>query len=126
MEVKNNIFYRVCHVKTLQGLWYDYNGDFTGFIHDRFNFCKNNELKMDFDEEIVGWLSATDSLEKLFNWFTIEDIKELQKYNWFIHVFEAEDVKFYERFQHQIIKQETSRLIKVLDVEEFLQIENKY
>ena len=70
MEVKNNIFYRVCHVKTLQGLWYDYNGDFTGFIHDRFNFCKNNELKMDFDEEIVGWLSATDSLEKLFNWLT--------------------------------------------------------
>jgi hypothetical protein len=33
---------------------------------------------MDFDVELVGWLSATDNLEELFNWFTKEDIVELQ------------------------------------------------
>jgi hypothetical protein len=42
------------------------------------NFCLNTELKMDFDVELVGWLSATDNLEELFNWFTKEDIVELQ------------------------------------------------
>jgi len=123
MEIKTNIFYRVCHIETLQGLWYDYKGNFTGFIHDRLKFCKNNELKMDFDDEIVGWLSATDSLETLFHWFTVEDIKQLQKHGWFIHVFVAEDIKFYERFQHQIIKQDTSRLLKVLNIEEHLRDE---
>jgi hypothetical protein len=43
------------------------------------NFLSGNtELKMDFDVELVGWLSATDNLEELFNWFTKEDIVELQ------------------------------------------------
>ena len=78
---------------------------------------------MDFDDEIVGWLSATDSLETLFHWFTVEDIKQLQKHGWFIHVFVAEDIKFYERFQHQIIKQDTPRLLKVLNIEEHLRDE---
>jgi hypothetical protein len=121
--MENKTYYRVCHVDTLQGLWYDYKGDFTGFIHDKFNFCKNNELKMEFDEEIVGWLSATDSLETLFHWFTMEDIKELQNHGWFIHMFETEDVKFYERFQHLIIKQETSKVVGVLDIHEYLKNE---
>jgi hypothetical protein len=109
-------YYRVCHKDTHQGLWYDYKGGFTGLIHDKFNFCKNNQLRMDFDEEIVGWLSATDSLDTLFHWFTKEDIIALQEHGWFIHEFEASDVKFYERFQHVIIKQETSKVLSILDV----------
>ena len=107
-------FYRVCNTNTQQGLWYNFQGEFTGLIHDKFKFCLNNELKMEYDPEIVGWLSATDSLETLYKWFTREDIKELQKRNWYIHVYEAEDVRFYERFQHQIIKQETSKFIEIL------------
>ena len=109
-----NFYYRVCHKDTLQGLWYDYKGEFTGLIHNDFNFCTNNALEMDFDPEIVGWLSATDSLETLYHWFPQEDIKILQEYGWFIHEFEAEDVKFYERFQHLIINQETSIVSRVL------------
>lgn len=115
MEIKK--YYRVCHKHTLQGLWYDYKGDFTGLIHDQFNFCKNNELRMDFDDEIVGWLSATDSLDTLFFWFTKEDIQNLQEHGWFIHEFEAEDVKFYERFQHLIIKQDTSKVIRIINID---------
>ena len=109
-------FYRVCHKETLQGLWYTYAGDFTGLIHNEFNFCLNNTLEMEFDETIVGWLSATDSLESLWVWFTQEDIKALQEHGWYIHEFEAEDVRFYERFQHLIIKQETSKVIKLIEL----------
>lgn len=105
-------FYRVCNQETLRGLWYDFKGDFTGLIHEDFDFCANSNLKMDFDPEIVGWLSATDNLEDLYKWFPKSDIERLQNFGWFIHEFEAEDYKFYERFQHLIIKQETSKLIR--------------
>lgn len=107
-------YYRVCHIVTLQGLWYRFDGEFTGLIHDKFNFCVNSDLKMDFDEELVGWLSATDSLETLYQWFSKEDIKQLQEYGWFIHEFEADEVKFYERFKHLVIKQETSKVLNVI------------
>jgi len=122
MKRKNVIqpkkYYRVCNKETLQGLWYDYKGQFTGLIHEEFAFCTNNKLEMDFDPEIVGWLSATDSLETLYNWFTKEDIIRLQKWGWYIHEFEAVDVKFYERFQHQVINQETSKVLRVIDLDE--------
>lgn len=112
----NKTYYRVCHKDTLQGLWYAFNGKFTGLIHTEFNFCLNTDLAMDFDEKIVGWLSATDSLEALWAWFTEEDIKKLQEHGWFIHEFHAEDVKFYSRFHHQIIKQDTSKVIKLIKI----------
>ena len=31
-------FYRVCNTDTQQGLWYHFDGKFTGLIHDDFNF----------------------------------------------------------------------------------------
>lgn len=109
-------FYRVCHKETLQGLWYDQSGLFTGFIHGKFNFCTNSSLKMDFDSELCGYLSATDSLRSLFNWFTESDIKELQKHDYLIHVYETDDFKFYEKFQHLVINKENSRLIKTISL----------
>jgi len=103
-------FYRVNHEQTKQGLWYKFEGEFSGLIHNEFKFCTNNELRMDFDEELVGWLSAVDSLEKLYQWFSIEDIKKLQEHGWFIHAFETSNYKFYERFQHDIMCQRDSIL----------------
>jgi hypothetical protein len=105
-------FYRVSHEETQQGLWYDFAGKFTGFIHDKFNFCKNNELKMDFDKTIVGYLSATPDLESLWQWFTKDDILKLQEHGFFIHVYETSDFKFYDRFQHYVISQQESKLIE--------------
>ena len=110
-------FFRVCHKDTLQGLWYAFNGEFTGLIHTDFSFCQNNALRMDFDPEIVGWLSAVETLENLFFWFSELDIARLEQHGWFIHEFEAEDVKFYERFQHTIIKQDTSKVVAVHSLE---------
>lgn len=115
-EVKKRTFYRVCNEETKQGLWYQSDGSFTGLIHDKFDFCHNNKLKMDFDEELVGWLSAVNNLDDLWNWFTKEEIKELQKHGWFIYEYRAEDSKFYERFQHLVIKQNTSRVIRKLEL----------
>ena len=99
-------FYRVSNLETQQGLWYDMQGNFTGLIHDKFNFCMNHKLPMPFDPDLVGWLSATESLEDLFNWFSKEDIERLEKHGWFITVYEAENVKQYKN--HLVICKETS------------------
>lgn len=114
--MENKIFYRVCNEKTQQGLWYNQDGNFTGLIHDKFSFCQNSELKMDFDEEIVGWLSAVENLEDLWKWFSKEDIKKLQEHGWFIYEYEAIHVKFYDRFQHLIINQNTSKVIRKIEL----------
>ena len=53
-KMSKQTYFRVCHKDTLQGLWYTYEGEFTGLIHNEFGFCQNNALRMDFDEEIVG------------------------------------------------------------------------
>ena len=71
---------------------------------------------MDFDQELVGWLSATESIESLYQLFTENDILELQKRGWFIHEFEAGDFKFYEKFQHLVINQETSKFIRIIEL----------
>lgn len=108
----NKTFFRVCKPDTKQGLWYNSDGTFSGLIHDRFDFCANSSLAMDFDPELVGWLSAVPTLEDLFVWFTVEDIKKLQFRGWFIYEYEATVVKFYEKFQHYVICQNTSTVIK--------------
>lgn len=105
-------FYRVSHQDTHQGVWYDITGNFTGLIHKEFNFCKNSNLAMDYDTELVGYLSATTSLEDLYQWFPIEDIRKLQEYGWFIHKYKSADYKFYERFQHEVINQDTMECIE--------------
>ena len=109
-KLKNmsKLYYRIAHEETQQGLWYDSKGNFTGLIHNEFNFCMNTNLPMPFDQDLVGWLSATDSLEDLFNWFSKEDIERLENHGWFITVYEAEKVKRYKN--HLVICQKTSRV----------------
>ena len=102
------LFYRVSNPETGQGLWYDLTGAFTGLIHDRFKFCTNHALAMDFDPELVGWLSAVPNLDDLWVWFTKDDVLRLQEHGWFIHEYEVTSSKFYERFQHDVICQKTS------------------
>ena len=102
-------FYRVAHIETGQGVWYDIYGNFLGLIHDKFNFCKNNNLLMPFDKDLVGYLSATDTLEDLFNWFPMDDIKKLQQFGWFITVYESDNAKVYKN--HFAISKESSIVI---------------
>lgn len=111
-------FYRVSNLDTQQGLWYNFTGTFTGLIHDKFSFCTNSALKMDFDPELIGYLSATPDLETLFLWFPMEDIVKLQEHGYYIHEFETDDYKFYERFQHHVISQAKSKVIWKINVKE--------
>ena len=111
------IFYRVCNPESEQGLWYKFNGEFAGLIHDKFSFCKNSDLAMDFDPDLVGWLSATDSQESLYNWFSKEDILTLQEHGWYIHKYKVKNYRFYEKFQHYVICQSTSELIGKVTLE---------
>lgn len=104
--MEKKIFYRIGNTETEQGLWYDFEGNFTGLIHNEYNFCTNNKLEMPFDPEVVGWLSATNILEDLFNWFTKEDIRQLEEHGYRIGVYEAIDYKFHNG--HFLIKQDTS------------------
>lgn len=114
--MENRTFYRLANTETNQGLWYDSSGNFTGLIHNKFNFCLNNELLMDYDEEVRGYLSATDKLDTLWNWFTKDDIIRLQNFGYVIHVYESQDFKCYEKFQHWLINQETSKIIEKIKI----------
>ena len=107
-------FYRVCNAQTTQGLWYDEKGTHTGLIHNKFNFCFNKDLAMEFDPEIVGFLSVADSLQGLLKWFPEEDILKLQKHDYFLVQYLSTDYKFYERFQHYIINKDTSTLHNII------------
>jgi hypothetical protein len=109
-------FYRVCNPQSEQGLWYDYQGRFTGLIHDKFSFCANSKLEMPFDDELVGWLSAVKNLDDLWAWFTMEDIFQLQKHGWFIHEYEVRDHKFYDKFNHYVIHQDSSKPVRRIDL----------
>jgi hypothetical protein len=115
MEKKK--FYRVCSPETLQGLWYTFNGEFTGLIHGKFDFCMNSELKMDYDPDLVGYLSAVPELKMLWKWFSKEDILQLQKHKFYIYEFEATDYWFYDRFQHFVICQETSIIVQRIEIQ---------
>lgn len=107
METKT--FYRVANNNTHQGLWYDFQGNFTGKIHNQFSFCMNSGLSMPYDKEIVGWLSATETLEDLYNWFPKEDIQKLEKHGYYITVYEAKEFK--RHHNHWIINQDSSVLL---------------
>ena len=111
------IFYRVSNVETNQGLWYDFDGTFTGLIHDKFKFCASNVLPMPFDENAVGWLSTTDNIDDLLLWFPIEDIEELEPHGYFLHEYESEDYKEYEN--HWMVKQDSAKVVRRVNSEEY-------
>lgn len=102
------LFYRVANNTTEQGLWYDFKGNFTGLIHSKFDFCVNNKLPMPYDPDIIGWLSATDTLEDLFNWFSEDDILKLEEHGYSITLYEAVEYRFHNN--HWLIKQDSSTL----------------
>ena len=102
-------FYRLANLDTRQGLWYDQMGNFTGLIHDKFNFCMNNALPMPFDGNTVGFLSATDTLGALYLWFSKDDIRELEQFGYYITIYESFKYKFQNG--HYLICQDTSRLV---------------
>ena len=107
-------FFRIANPNTLQGLWYDYQGEFTGLIHNQFDFCENSGLQMPFDPQLKGYLSATESLEQLYQWFPQADILRLQKAGYVIHEYQSDDYKFYDPYQHLVINQAKSLITNTI------------
>lgn len=66
---------------------------------------------MDFDEEVSGYLSCTESLEDLYKWFSKEDLKSLKEHGYEIYLYSSEDYTYYDRFEHYLINQKTSKII---------------
>lgn len=114
MKKEKKQFYRVSNIESEQGLWYTFQGEFTGLIHNEFNFCMNSQLQMPYDENIVGWLSATSTLNELFNWFSQEDINNLKEHGYSVSLYEATDYKMHGN--HWVIDQKTSKLVELLNI----------
>lgn len=114
------LFLRVSNVSTKQGLWYDYDGNFTGLIHNEFDFCKNSKLPMPYNQDVVGWLSATRSIEDLFIWFPYQDILELQHFGWQIHLFQATIFRFDYDHNHWLIDKDTSIILGNVNLYEYV------
>tara|TARA_R110000796_G_scaffold248124_3_gene374576 strand:- start:745 stop:1107 length:363 start_codon:yes stop_codon:yes gene_type:complete len=110
--MKKKTFYRVANTTTNQGLWYDIDGNFTGLIHKEYDFCRSNVLPMPFDENVVGYLSCTDTLDDLFEWFPMEDIIRLEKGGYYLTVYESEDYKSYHN--HWVFNQNNANFIKTI------------
>lgn len=71
---------------------------------------------MPYDERLVGWLSATETLEELFKWFTNEDIKNLKPHGFTIVEYETCEYKRHEN--HWVIKQDCSNVVRFVNLEE--------
>ncbi|TDW20467.1 hypothetical protein EV128_12597 [Rhizobium azibense] len=74
------LLYRVGYAEGSQGLWYDAEGRETGLIHTLSNavaaglpMAPNPVFKADGR----AWISATDTLPGLANWFSHSDMIEL-------------------------------------------------
>ena len=109
--MKKRLFYRV-GVDSAEGLWYTPQGEFTGKIHNEYNWLSASKLEMPYDEEVIGYLSVVDNIEQLFQWFTKDEIIKLQKQGFKVFEYEATDWKFYERYQHNLINEKTSKIIR--------------
>lgn len=109
--MQTKIFYRVANIETHDGLWYDQQGIFTGKIHKEFDFLGASQLLMPEDKELVGFISVADSLEHLGQWFTKSERERLRESNYHTYAFLAEDYKYYSPFSHNVINQQTSRVL---------------
>lgn len=108
------VFYRVQQDGTDKGLWYDRDGTYNGRIVTDFNWLKAHDLPMEPNEaKAGGWLSATDSLEVLFNWFSIEEIVRLQENNIYAYAYHATEFKWYDPYKHHLIKADSKVIAKL-------------
>jgi hypothetical protein len=106
-------FVRITHAKTKQGVWYDFDGNFTGLIHTKYSFCKSSNLQMPYCEDTVGWISATETIGELLEWFPLKDIRRLQIYGYEVALFESTLYK-YKGTHWLLSKKDSKRIGKVI------------
>lgn len=69
---------------------------------------------MPFDSNIQGYLSAVETLEDIWAWFTPEDVDRLTEYGYRILEYRSDDYKFYNG--HWLINQCTSVMQRIFPV----------
>jgi hypothetical protein len=117
-------FYRVGSVLKGTGLWYDDSGKLINLAKTQFNL-KSGDLPMGYDPNIVGYLSVTDTLDNLLQWFTLDEMITLKDAGYKLMCFDVDvnSAKLYTvpltDVQHWIIPQETSNF-RIIDWSHFL------
>lgn len=92
--------YRVENQVTMGGLWYNEAVEKTDFIKTIPN-AMNRDLPMDFDPTFAGgWYSAGESIPQMRNWFSANDMMELEKAGY--HLYKI-DVKDYRRVPGHVL-----------------------
>ena len=107
------LFYRI-GVDTEEGLWYNKSGEFTGLIYREYNWIGASQLIMPFEQELVGFISVANSLEHLYQWFTKDEILKLQNIGFSIYEYYSEDFKFYDLYKHNVINQNSNKIISTI------------
>jgi hypothetical protein len=83
--------YRIENQQTMNGLWYNEQKECTAFIKTLTN-AKCKDLPMPFDPELYGqdglaWFSATDVLEEIPDWCSLQDLVELEEAGYHLYRF---------------------------------------
>jgi len=91
---------------TGQGLWYEADGEFNPLIKTLSN-AKCRDMPMGHDPDLVGgWISATDSLPGLSDWFSHEDALELKERGYTLQEFVVTEYRTAERYPHAVFQRE--------------------
>lgn len=92
MDTTGGTVFRVENRETMQGLWYDKDGNFNPFI-TTLSDAKCKDLPMGFDpamkEAGLSWFSACDNLPEMRNWFAFQDLVELAQAGYHLYRFEV-------------------------------------
>lgn len=85
--------YRVENPVTWQGLWYRKDGVFNPFIKTLTNAIAR-DFPMDFDPQFkvdgFDWISGCDNLPDMKNWFSAQDLEELNTFGYNLYEFTVE------------------------------------
>lgn len=113
-------FYRIGHSDPGKGLWYDKNGKWTGFAVEKYNL-RAGAIPMEYDPLIRNWISVTDTIHKLDNWFTLDEMKVLAADGYDIIIFSLnESDKRY--VEYQVPHTDVKHWLVHKSVEPFLQM----
>jgi hypothetical protein len=84
--------YRVENPISQQGLWYRTDGTFNPFIKTLTNALAK-DLPMGFDKDFkvegLDWISACDNLPDMRNWFSAQDLMELDQRGYNLYEFDV-------------------------------------
>jgi len=110
----SKLFFRVQHPNDI-GLWYNGNAEFTNEIQKLNLNCAN--LDMSFDDNCSGgFLSCTDSLDSLYDWFSREELLKLVDNGYNVLAYQAMEHKFHEKFKHFLFKKEGSIIVAKINI----------